>query len=311
MKTGKRILSVLLAVLMLAATMSVAFAAQEEIKPLYVTYQLPFVETWDLSTLEVEYQNPGYPYTEPGYDNYCYWFSGNLDVEHFDEDTPWYFCIHADLNRPFYIFVYDQQQGSYDEEMIMAAHRHQLVLRGFEYASCKVETTGSYYCQSCKQTFTVTFPAAHIYGEQIVRREPSCVEGGIYSRYCARCNEVQTVTGEPWGHNYDRENARVVKPTCFTEGYTEVKCTRCEKIQMIDIKPATGNHKDNNNDNHCDVCGKLMSQPATTTPTQPTPAKPAVNPNACKYCGKVHTGTFAGLVKFFHNIMYFLVGRKK
>ena len=26
------------------------------------------------------------------------------------------------------------------------------------------------------------------------------------------------------------------------------------------------------------------------------------NPNACKYCGQVHTGPFGWLVKFFHSI---------
>ncbi len=310
MKTGKRILSVLLAVLMLAATMCVAFAAEEEIKPLYVTYQLPLIETWAISTLDVYYQNPKYPYSKPDYENECSWYLGNEDAEIYDEDTPWYLCIRADLNRPFYIYVNDQTQLPNDGGVIIGTHRHQLVLRGFEYASCKVETTGSYYCLSCKQTFTVTFPAAHIYGEEIVRREPSCVEGGIYSRYCARCNEVKTFTGEPWGHSYYEEET--VPATCFTDGYIKKVCWNCGKIIMItDNQPkATGKHVDKDGNNHCDVCGKLLTQP-TTTPTQPTPAKPAVNPNACKYCGKVHTGTFAGLVKFFHNIMYFLVGRKK
>ena len=50
----------------------------------------------------------------------------------------------------------------------------------------------------------------------------------------------------------------------------------------------------------------------TDNPTTPTePSKPTVNPNACKYCGKEHTGLFGWLVKLFHNILFSIFGAKK
>ena len=303
MKTGKRILSVLLAVLMAASCLTFAFAEANEEEPLYVIFKLPTSVSWDLDTLDVCYQddvsheiysiikdvvfNDKENENQTGmvirYDDFVYnsdivyqaFFVPNSEIgtfhQNFEEDANdlqlWHFAsgkidnsffyVLADYNSPFVITV-DAVNGS-------CSHIYEI--KGLQNSSCTTETTGSYYCSECGQSLSIKFPACHIYGEDVLRTRSSCTEGYVYSHYCARCKAVESENGSPLGHNYVKREP--VAATCFTEGYTPEKCTRCQKIQMTDIKPATGKHKDDNNDNHCDVCGTLM------TAAEEAPEKPA------------------------------------
>ena len=51
----------------------------------------------------------------------------------------------------------------------------------------------------------------------------------------------------------------------------------------------------------CKTCTRCGTHIKDVTPSQPSNPQP--NPNACKYCGKVHTGPFGWLIKFFHSIL--------
>ena len=74
---------------------------------------------------------------------------------------------------------------------------------------------------------------------------------------------------------------------------------------------------------HCEGCGKNFAdeagtqeianvvvdklpntEPHTDPATEPT-TEPAQGDDVCAYCGKVHTGPFAGLTRFFHRIILF------
>ena len=267
MKTGKRILSVLLAVLMLAATLTVAFAAGDVKEPLVVTYLLPYTETWNKGSIRFAYQDSVYE------NNGEYYVSestpAGIGVDYLravyetpepGKELPSYLYFNADYNRPVYIIASDYGSD----------HVHLFEIRGFENASCTAETKGSYNCKRCAQSFTVTFPAEHIFGVEHQRKNRTCTEEGVYSRYCARCSDVQTRTEKPLNHCYlDGKSAykkqRTVAPTCFTEGYDEEVCQFCGKIRMTNIKPANPKeHKDNNKDNHCDVCGTIINKPKET-----------------------------------------------
>ena len=46
------------------------------------------------------------------------------------------------------------------------------------------------------------------------------------------------------------------------------------------------------------TCTRCGTQIKDVTLSNPQP-----NPNACKYCGQVHTGPFGWLIKFFHSIL--------
>ena len=49
------------------------------------------------------------------------------------------------------------------------------------------------------------------------------------------------------------------------------------------------------------ACIKQMPNDAPTTTTEPD--QPTNNPNACKYCGEVHTGFLGFFVRIFHSIL--------
>ena len=230
----------------------------DEEEPLYVTYKLPYFETWDYVDAYYQQECDLYIWANIGYDYRDYYFNPPADPE---APLPTYLLVYAEYNRPFYIYV---------EENNGAEHLYEV--KGYQYNSCKTATAGSYYCVDCQQTLSVTFPAEHVLSDVVLRSNPTCTEGAVVSRYCARCNAVQTYTGEPLGHDY--EEGRTVPATCFTEGYTENVCWRCQKVQMTNIKPATGKHVDKNGDNHCDVCGTMINKPAEEPTTKPA-EKPA------------------------------------
>lgn len=297
MKTGKRILSVLLAVLMLAATLTVAFAAGEKKDPVYVIFKLPAFKSWDLDTLDVYYRdnysaeiysitkfNDFYSDDQTGLlvrydeDNYQAFFKKNSDIvaahqdfeqkqKDFKEVKLWHFAsgkiddsffyVLADYNSPFIVSVEDYNGSCY----------HEFEIKGLQSSSCGTETAGNYFCQNCSRSFSFKFPAEHVYGEDIFRKASTCTEGYVVSRYCARCNNVETENGKPLGHNYEKVGT-TVPATCFTDGYIKRVCLNpnCGKISITtEGQPkATGKHTDSNKDNHCDVCGTIINKPKET-----------------------------------------------
>ena len=149
------------------------------------------------------------------------------------------------------------------------------------------------------ETFTATIYGqshSHTPGEAMIENEvaATCKAGGSYDEvvYCSACGEElsrTTVTTDPVDHipaAAARENE--AEATCKEPGsYDEViYCSACEEeLSRKTITTEKLPHADENNDGKCDACGTQMQ-----------------GGDHCKYCGKVHTGPFAWLVKFFHNI---------
>lgn len=76
--------------------------------------------------------------------------------------------------------------------------------------------------------------------------------------------------------------------TCTQDGYTAgTVCEICGKTLSGQNKIDKTGHKDANNDGYCDVCTAELRY-------------------HCPLCGEAHEGTFGGVVKFFHNIAYYL-----
>ena len=125
-------------------------------------------------------------------------------------------------------------------------------------------------------------PAAHVYRETVT--EPTCTEGGYTTHACTLCrygytdNETAAL-----GHAY---GIRITPATCTEGGITTYKCVRCGDSFTKNPTAPLG-HTDETGDGRCDVCGAV-------TVAQPECA-----------CGKVHSGPFAGLLRFFHRIVYF------
>ena len=88
-------------------------------------------------------------------------------------------------------------------------------------------------------------------------------------------------------HTHDWGELKTTAPSCTQEGTTARHCSGCDALDIKSTTPATGHH-DNNSDQRCDDCGKLL-----------------IDKDACPLCGEVHTGFFGGIVAFFHQVIFF------
>ena len=109
-----------------------------------------------------------------------------------------------------------------------------------------------------------------------------CAKGGTAWRTCKVCALQETKKVIPESHAY--AVTAKTEPTCTGEGKVIYRCELCGASYSETI-PACG-HSDRNGDGKCDDCG----------------AKTA-DGEVCKYCGKVHDGSFGWLTKFFHSIL--------
>ena len=127
------------------------------------------------------------------------------------------------------------------------------------------------------------YPDAHNF--RITVTEPTCTEGGYTSYACTLCRYGYAADEtEALGHAY---GIRITPPACTEGGITTCKCVRCGDTFTKDPTAPTG-HTDENGDGKCDFCD----------------AEIASAPGDC-VCGASHTGPFAGLIRFFHRILYF------
>lgn len=95
---------------------------------------------------------------------------------------------------------------------------------------------------------TTEAPHVHSFGEWATTKDATCTEDGVKERTCA-CGEKETQGISASGHNYTTE---VTPPTCTEKGYTTYTC-HCGDSYVGDYTDAQ--HKDENNDMVCDVCG--------------------------------------------------------
>ncbi len=166
-------------------------------------------------------------------------------------------------------------------------------------------------------------PHVHNYQYQTeVLRAATCIEPGL-EKYSCSCGDSYTDTIPVDASNHVNTTAiDAIVSTCTVKGYTAgVYCNDCKKyisghveqpladhtITIINKKDATYEAEGYTGDEYCTVCKQTMQNgtviPKLEKPDDPTPSDPQPNPNACKYCGQVHTGPFGWLVKFFHSIL--------
>ena len=120
-------------------------------------------------------------------------------------------------------------------------------------------------------------PHEHSYTETVTKAA-TCTEPGERTFTCA-CGDTYTeeipAAGHAWG-----DWVTVKEPSETEEGLAARVC--------------------GNDPAHRETKTLDRLEPQTEKPDNPENPQP--DPNACKYCGKVHAGPFAWLVKFFHNI---------
>ncbi len=203
----------------------------------------------------------------------------------------------------------------------------------------EASVTASNYWQSfTSQRITFTVEAEHIHSyTSSVTKVATCTETGIRTFSCI-CGDSYT---EPININSSNHvnttNVAATASTCTVKGYSAgIYCNDCKKyisghqeqplaahtLTTINKKDAGCTTTGYTGDQYCTVCKQTISKGSATNAlghTSPdgngnctrcgthikdvTPPQPQPNPNACKYCGEVHSGPFGWLIKFFHSIL--------
>ncbi|MBQ4365459.1 MAG: hypothetical protein II804_04255 [Clostridia bacterium] len=146
-------------------------------------------------------------------------------------------------------------------------------------------TDGS-VCDACGEVLkaqTVIPKAEHSWNAGVVTTQPTCTAAGVKTFTCVNCPATRTEQVPAKGHAW---GGWVVtkQPTCTAEGQQTRTCTRDgshKETQSVAKKPHT-----DNGSGYCRDCGADLKAS-----------------QRCKYCGEIHTGPFAWLIRFFHNIL--------
>ena len=86
------------------------------------------------------------------------------------------------------------------------------------------ETRGALTCTCLDNGESLELPIhalGHLWGEETITTEATCVNDGVMTRCCSRCGEARTETySDPNNHNY-----------------VNYICTRCDALAFTDVKP--------------------------------------------------------------------------
>ena len=161
-------------------------------------------------------------------------------------------------------------------------------------ATC--EHGGSYNevirCTACGtllgSTPKTTGALPHQWNAGTVTSAATCTGEGVRTFTCTGCGAKRTEPVAALGHAWG-DWVTVQPATCIEEGVQQRVCRRDASHKEERRIGKTG-HADANGDGFCDVCSADLH-----------PAQPQSN---C-VCGQYHTGPFAGIIIFFHRILYF------
>ena len=156
-------------------------------------------------------------------------------------------------------------------------------------ATCTAD--GSYdevvRCKDCgtvlSRTTKTTPKTGHAWNGGAVTTPPTCTSAGIKTFSCTNCSATRTesvaATGHAWGGWTTTKQS-----TCTAEGQQTRTCTR--DGSHMETRPIAKTAHTDDGSGHCRTCGADLQAS-----------------QRCKYCGKIHTGPFAWLIKFFHSIL--------
>ena len=176
------------------------------------------------------------------------------------------------------------------------------VLKNQKNATCKEDGyTGDICCSACGNVKTpgsvISKSTVAHQGRKTNAKNATCDAAGNIEYYtCSVCGklfkdsactqETNTagVTVPAKGHNYGAWTT-VRKATCSQEGLEQRVCANDPSHK--ETRPIAKTAHEDNGNGYCKNCGADLNAG-----------------NRCK-CGKIHTGPFAWLIKFFHSIQYF------
>ncbi len=144
-------------------------------------------------------------------------------------------------------------------------------------------------------------PATNAHGEltATAATDATCErDGNIAYWYCDTCKHyysdaqgTQKITANDTvvpklEHSFYKDTYNSYEPSCKGSGEIIYICETCG-MKKVETYPMV-QHADYDGNGECDWCGFTMT------------------PGACRQCGKVHTGFFGKIVKFFHEAFWFI-----
>ena len=117
-------------------------------------------------------------------------------------------------------------------------------------------------CSFCNYSEVKTIPAtgSHTYTSSIAT-DATCIANGVKKYTCSVCGNsyTETIAKDPDNHNAGSHSTNQVNPSCTKAGYTgDWYCNDCDGlVQKGKVIKKTG-HKDKNQDDYCDNCGKYL-----------------------------------------------------
>lgn len=130
----------------------------------------------------------------------------------------------------------------------------------------------------------------HSWNNGTVTKAATCTDAGTRTYTCTVCGAKKTETINATGHNYGAWTL-VKAPTCTEDGVEQRVCANDGKhVEKRSVTKLA--HDDRDGDGYCDNCHADLGTGGET------------HESNC-VCGQYHTGPLAGIIKFFHKIVYF------
>ncbi len=139
----------------------------------------------------------------------------------------------------------------------------------------------------------------HDYDEGTYITSPTCTTDGVQVFTCKNCGETKTEIIAALQHSFGEWEV-ITKPTCNREGLEQRVCEN-DSTHIESQVIAKTEHVDIDGDSYCDNCRELIADNGDGKNEHGGNTES----NACKWCGKIHTGFFGKFVGFFHKIAYF------
>lgn len=99
-------------------------------------------------------------------------------------------------------------------------------------ATCIEAGVKTYTCSRCEEIKTEEIPAnGHSWDEGAVTKAPTCTDTGIKTYTCSVCEETKTETIPANGHSWNEEATVDIEPTCTELGSKSIHCSVCNAVK--------------------------------------------------------------------------------
>lgn len=232
----KKVLSILLAIMMMASTCALTFSVSAEDSDIVEATADDIEYTYDYSQTPVYTQATC---TEYGYNTYVSDQDVNVTID----------VIIATDEPTGHTYEAEDYDVTTDETA------------KYTSATCTADAYYTVTCADCGETTTVTVgetALGHKYGEVDVVTPSSCTVAGSGTQTCSVCQDTITVELELAEHTFNVYQSTIAA-TCVDNEITVVKCYYCDATTEVEKEDsATGVCVDEDGNSLCDTCGSLV-----------------------------------------------------